>query len=476
MTRAGRVRHAVAVAAALVATLVVPLAGPNPARADPSTLARTPVRHFIFLMQGDRTFDNYFGRYPGADGIPAGVCLARVSGRPQSGCVKPFPLHGEVPAALAPGQAVIQAQFDNGRMDAFVSAFTRQGRDGTTAMGYYDERDIGYYWGLAQRYVLFDRFFSSAPYGIRLNRSYWVSAAPPPGGERIPAGGYGNQPTIFDRLQSAGVSWKFYVEDYHPGETFRAVSPTEPAAQATRVPLLTYARFVDDPALRSHVVDIDEYYQDLAQGTLPAVAYIASANASERSARSMPAGQRLVRGLLTQLMLSQYWQSSAFLWSYDGSGGWYDHVPPPRVGPEQWGARVPALLVSAYARVGQVDHDTLDYTSALKFVEDNWGVPALTSRDASAHSIASAFDFAAGPRPAVLPPRAGPAVTTGASAAAGPRRSGVGAIYGLYGAALAVGVGMWAAALVSTRIRRRRLAALRASFGRTDPVSEVVAS
>ena len=137
-----------------------------------------------------------------------------------------------------------------------------------------------------------DRFFSSARYGNRANRSYWVSAAPQPGGNgRPPAGGYGNGQTIFDRLQAAGVSWKFYVENYDPKQTFRAVSAADPAGQTVRVPLLNYARFVDDPQLSSHIVDLSQYYRDLSTGSLPAVAYIASSGSSERSIWPTPRGK-----------------------------------------------------------------------------------------------------------------------------------------------------------------------------------------
>jgi phospholipase C len=373
--------------------------------ADPSSRTSTPIKHFIFLMQGDRTFDNYFGTYPGADGITSADCQLRVLGSPQSGCVRPFALHGKAPQQLAAGKSVVDAQIDGGKMDGFVAAYGKQGRDGTAAMGYYDDRDLPFHWSVADRYALFDRFFSSAPHGYRTNRSFWVSAAPPPGGtEHVPAGGYADQPTIFDRLQSAGVSWKFYVENYQPNDTFRAVSASNPASQTSRVPLLNYPRFVDDPALRAHIVDLSEYYRDLVDGTLPAVAYVASSGASERSARSMAAGQDLVRCMLNQLAMSRFWSSSAMLWSYDGSGGWYDHVTPPTFGNAPAGLRVPALLVSAYARRGQVNHTTLDYTSALRFIEQNWGLPYLTARDATAGNLTSAFDFKGKPRrPEILP-------------------------------------------------------------------------
>jgi phospholipase C len=289
---------------------------------------------------------------------------------------------------------------------------------------------------MAREYLLFDRFFSAAPYGIRLNRSYWVTGAAPPGrSEQVPKAGYGAQPTIFDRLQQAGVSWKFYVQDYNPQETFRAVAATTPVSQTARVPLLNYARFVDDPQLRQHIVDLDEYHSDLDNGTLPAVAYIASSGANERTARSIPAGQRLIRSMITQLMVSRYWGSSALLWSYDGSGGWYDHVRPPTVAGEQLGLRVPAVLVSPYVRRGEVNSATMDSTSALRFIEENWGLTPLAARDTAASSLGGAFEFSSPPRPATVP-AGGPATTPVPSV-----RPGV--VYGLY-----LGAAGLAAALV----------------------------
>lgn len=422
-------RTTIRVLAAGVTALIGVLSPASPAHAGADPATATPIRHFIFLMQGDRTFDNYFGTYPGADGIPDQTCQALVQSRPQSGCVRPFALHATTPAPLEPGQNVITAQINGGKMDGFVAAYVARGQDGTPAMGYYDQRDLPFYWDVAQRYVLFDKFFAPVPYGYRTNRAYWVAgAAQAGGGDKVPAGGYGNQPTIFDRLQAAGVSWKFYVQDYQPTETFRAKTPSDPAAQTVRVPLLNYARFVDDPQLNSHIVDLDQYYRDLADGTLPAVAYVASSGSSERSARAIDAGQNLVHSMVTQLMMSQFWSSSALMWSYDGSGGWFDHVPPPA----GMGLRVPTLLVSPYAKRGQVNHTQLDYTSALKFVEQNWGIAPLTARDAAAANLSSAFDFKAQPRLAdiiaLTPQQEHPPLVK------------VGIIYGFYGGAALLGL------------------------------------
>ena len=462
---AALIKPAAVVSAALMglALAAVPAAA-SPSASPPSAQPRgaghqavTPVKHFIFLMQGGRTFDNYFGTYPGADGLSAGACQLRVTGKPADGCVKPFLLSGGHLPSLGANNTIIANQYNGGQMDGFVAAYQRQGRDGATAMGHYDGRKLAFYWKVASDYVLFDRFFSSNQYGIRNNRSYWVSAVPAPGATgRIPPGGYGDQLTIFDRLQAAGVSWKFYVQGYNRTQTYQSASPANPETQTSRVPLVDFYRFTHDPALASHIVGLDQYYKDLQAGTLPAVAYVASASGyDERSARSVSLGQGLVRTMVTQLMLSRYWGSSAFMWSYDGPGGWYDGVRPPEMGSADAGFRVPALLVSAYARPGQVNHTVLDYTGALKFIEQNWRLDPLADRDARSNNLISAFDFASGPRPPVLlhagePPDLFPAAHPLS-------HHQVTELYMLYGGAVAVSVLLLAfAALSSARSARRR--------------------
>jgi phospholipase C len=281
-------------------------------------------------------------------------------------------------------------------MDGFVAAYRRLGRDGTTSMGYYDGADLPYYWNVADEYTLFDHFFSSARTGPRLNAFYWVAGVPTPNGsEALPPGGYGNIPTIFDLLDARGVTWKFYVENLGRGAKSRARS-------SARVPLAGFTRFLDDPRLSAHIVDLTQYDTDLAAGTLPAVSYVVSGGSSESPPGRVTAGQMLIRSMVSGLQRSQYWPESAFLWTYDGWGGFYDHVPPPSVDAFGYGFRVPALLVSPYSRRGVIDHTTLDYTAALRFVEDNWGLPRLGARDTASAGLASAFDFGAPPRPPQL--------------------------------------------------------------------------
>jgi phospholipase C len=382
------------------------------AAADTERATRTPIKHFVFLMQENHSFDNYFGTRPGVDGIPRGVCMPITPGRSKP-CVKPFHIGDRGVSDLEHTEAAFRAQYNNGKMDGFVYGASRRGQDGDLTMGYYDDRDLPFYWNIADEYVIFDRFFSSASSGSVRNHMYRVAGHPGAlKGESIPSDGWGNIPTIFDRLEQAGVSWKFYVQNYDPTITFRNRAPgdADRGAQAIWVPLLSYARYVDDPKLSRHIVDLDEYYTDLANGTLPAVAYIAPSGASEHPPGNIQSGQTFVRSLLVALMRSKHWSHSAFLWSYDDWGGWYDHVKPPRVDEYGYGFRVPALLVSAYAKRGHVDSTTLDFTSPLKFIQHNWNLPPLASRDARANNFLSAFDFSNPPRrPVLLPLERNPA-------------------------------------------------------------------
>jgi phospholipase C len=414
---------------------------------------KTPIEHIIVVMHENRSFDHYFGMYPGADGIPLDVCMPLDPALPKgTACVEPFHLTQMATENLVHNATVFRRQYLNGRMTGFVRAHRETGNDGALAMGYYDGEDLPVYWNLAADYVLFDRFFSSAAGGSIRNHLFWVTASPGGTRDAIPADGWGDIPTIFDRLEERGISWKFYIQNYDPAVTFR--SEAQGSAQVTRAPLLAFARYVDDPRLASHIVDLDQYYEDLRNGTLPAVAYIAAAAASEHPPSNVEAGQRLVRSLITELMRSSAWPSSAFILTYSNSGGWYDHVAPPRVDQDGYGFRVPALLVSPYARQGHIESTQLDFTSILRFIEDNFDLEPLTARDAAANSIASAFDFS-------QPPRAPSFVSSqrGNQAQAEPWRGGV---YLAYSLALILPTAIIVWAVLTTRRPRRPEELLRA--------------
>jgi phospholipase C len=150
-------------------------------------------------------------------------------------------------------------------------------------------------------------------------------------------------------------------------------------------------------------------------------------------------------------MRSSSWDSSAFLLTYDDWGGWYDHVKPPQVDEHGYGLRVPALLVSPYARRGHVDSTVLDFTSIPKFIEENWDLKPLAARDAKANSFMSAFDFQQTARLPVFIPFE----RVVKEKAVEPRRV---VIYAAYGGALILAVLMFVWTAVGTDLRRQSLA------------------
>ena len=412
-----------------LSSLSSPALADGPSKAEQLSTT-TPIKHYVVLMHEKHSFDNYFGSRPGVDGVPSGTCMPH----PAAGknvCVRPFHIGGKAVVDLGHNRGIFEGEYNAGKMNGFLSAFDSQKGVGDLAMGYYDASDIPFYWNIADNYVLFDRLFTSAAGGSVWNHMFWLTGTPGnPAADTLLPRGFDAVPTILDRLQAAGVSWKFYVQNYKPQVTFRTPGAGDQGSQIVWVPPLNYNRFLDDPALHSHIVDMSEYYKDVANNTLPAVSYMVPSGASEHPPGSIQAGETFVRTLINSLMRSTAWKSSAFMWTYDDWGGWYDHVAPPKVDRWGYGFRSPGLLVSPYAKKGFVDHTTLDFTSELKFIETNWRLRPLAARDAAANNITSAFDFQRPPRVPVMlgrsrtPP---PVVPT--------KR---GAVYLAYGAAILV--------------------------------------
>ena len=406
---------------------------------------KTPIQHLVVLMQENHTFDNYFGTYPGANGIQADTKMPLNPTDLSKGYITPWHIGSFATTDLSHSAATFRDQYNGGKMDSFIYALDLRNQDGRLAMGYYDGRDIPYYWNLADNYVLFDNFFSSAKDGSGANHMYWVIGAQP----RTDTGQtlseqLANTQTIFDRLQAAGVSWKFYVQNYDPTITYRDLGNVgNRESQVIWVPLLNIDRFLDDPTLSSHIVDLSQYFTDLHNGNLPAVSYIVPSGDSEHPPSSLLSGQLFVKSLIQELQRSPVWNSSAFLLAYDDWGGWYDHVSPPQVDANGYGMRVPAILVSAYARKGNIDHTQLDFTSILKFIENNWSIAPLADRDAKANDILSAFDFTQQPRqPEFL------SLTRGNAAPGKVAPTKV--IYSAYGLALSVSILVIGIAFIST--------------------------
>jgi phospholipase C len=448
-----------AFAAMLVTGVALWLGGITPASAsrarasqlapvvDPSIVTTTPLRHFVSVMQENHTFDNYFAGYRGTDAPPAKTCIPiDPAGLQSKDCVSPFRVGKRPIQNLASGVVEFEAAFAKGAMNGFSAAQSSRGIPVDLPMGYYDDRDIPYYWNLADQYVLFDRFFTSIGGGSVWNHMYWATGTPgDTTREAVPPTGFPNTTrTIFDDLQAKGVSWKFYVQNYDPSITYKGGRDTKRGAQVPRVPLLAIPRVVESRELMSHIAPLDDYFTDLQHGRLPAVSYIVPSGSSEHPPGSIQSGQSFLRNIINSLQQSSAWPSSALLLTYDSWGGWYDHVAPPA----GYGFRTPALLVSAMAKKGVVDHTQLDFTSILHFIQRNWSLPALPGQR-PAVDFGNAFAFNAPARQAAFVGAARhPAVTPA------PTR---GIIYLAYGGAIGIAVALVAGAVVVTLRRNRAI-------------------
>lgn len=347
-------------------------AGATPSSAAGGS-ARSPISKIVILLQENHTFDNYFGTYPAADGtLGKGLRLPISKGGPPA--VGPAHSPTLTPTELNHNWNAAHADYDGGKMDGFVYT---EGNEATLA--FFDRSDLPRYWAAADHYVLCDRYFTSAMTESAPNHLFLVAGTC--GGivdNHVPAALL--IPPIFAQLDAHGVSWKVYgFTNYY--ESFEYVQQT-PGAKARFSPGNRFA-------------------SDLANGALADVSWIiGSPGGSEHPPANVQIGQNGVAdGVINPLGKSPYWPNLALFVTWDDYGGFYDHVAPPQVDAFGYGFRVPCLIISPYARQGFVDHVVNDHTSILKFVETQYSLNPLSTRDALANNLSEAFDFSAPPRP-----------------------------------------------------------------------------
>jgi phospholipase C len=362
------------------------------------------IKHVIWIIQENHSFDNYFGTFPNADGLVPTIKLpTRPGGKPS---VKPFHMpKGQPLIDLEHSWESAHACYDNGRMDGFVWA------EGTPyTMGYYDSTDIPNYWRYAETYTLCDRYFSSEMSGSSPNHVFTVAAQ---SGIVNNVGSLESLKKVMDdddgfnfisivkRFIGKGISWKYYVETQPAPPDSEEVNShlsnlayPNPKTFTLWNPMPGFKEVRDNPEIMKHLVSQNDFYNDLKQGTLPQVSWlIPDFQDSEHPPEPLKQGMWYVTRLINAVMKSPYWKSSVIFLCWDDYGGFYDHVPPPEVDAYGYGPRVPMIVISPYAKQGYISHETYDLTSVLKFIEDRWQLKNLTTRDHHANDMVDCFDF-----------------------------------------------------------------------------------
>lgn len=357
------------------------------------------IEHFVFIMQENRSFDSYFGTYPGAEGIPPGVCVPNPAGGP---CVTPYHDPNVVNQGGDHDWDNALASIDGGQMDGFIAGSADKPGD---VMGWHDFHEIPNYWNYAQLYVLQDRLFESIT-SYSLPAHLYMLAAQSGGyigdGQAYPDSF--SFPEITELLGTGKIDWKYYVNSGKtPGFSDGVDTDQDEKVFTHWNPLPAFPAVKNDPNQFGRLVNANQFYTDAKNGTLPQVSWvIPNDTQSEHPPNSVRAGMSYVTGLVNAVMQGPNWNSSAIFIAWDDWGGFYDHVTPPKVDKYGLGIRVPGLVISPYARQGYVDHKTYSFESWLKLVEERFGVNSMTARDNNANDMYDSFDFTQAPRPPVI--------------------------------------------------------------------------
>ena len=384
------------------------------------------IKHVIMIMQENRSFDSYFGTYPGADGLPAQNASSKicVPDSQTESCVSPYHDTYDVNGGGPHGEPYAIADVNHGAMNGFVDSaiaakpICAASQDptctggaaahapATDVMGYHTAAEIPNYWSYAKNFVLQDHMFESVKSWSLPDHLFMVSGWSAKCKSKAPKscrnsimGPYSIQ--RFDQavnqelttgttdinlawtdltwlLFRHHVTWAYYVQtgsqpdcENDSAETCAAV------AQSYKTPGIwnPLPLFTDVQAdrQRKNIQPLDNFYDHAKSGTLPAVSWIVPSQAdSDHPPASIHQGQAYVTSLINSVMKSPDWNSSAIFLSWDDWGGFYDNVVPPAIDQNGYGLRVPALVISPYAKKGYIDHQVLSSDAYLKFIEDDF--------------------------------------------------------------------------------------------------------
>ncbi len=380
------------------------------------------IQHVIVVMQENRSFDDYFGTYPGADGIPMrdGRSTACVPDPALHHCVHPFHDPYFVDSGGPHSEQAVATDIAGGKLNGFIRSAIRgrrsyckqaptapqctavsRHRGPPDTVGWHDAREIPNYWAYAEHYVLQDHLFEgvrswSLPAHLDLVSGWSASCSvhDDPTSCRtdlarpaeVNGQGFRAHPEdpspyawtdLTYLLDRAGISWRYYVApgsqpDCTDDAMFCPARPQDAKTPDIWNPLPGFETVRQDHQL-SDIVPSTRYFRQASAGTLPSVSWIVpNERTSEHPPASIRAGQAWVTRIVNTAMQGPEWDSTAIFLSWDDWGGFYDHVMPPTVNGQGYGLRVPGLVISPFARRGFVDHQRLSTDSYLRFIEDDF--------------------------------------------------------------------------------------------------------
>jgi phospholipase C len=397
--------------------------GPVIPQQVPRTSPAPKFAHVIVMIQENRSFDNFFATYPGADGTTTGQMIDPSTGKVET---VPLTMHSILGRDIGHTWQKFVQSYDGGKMDGF-SLNGWGGWGGGPPIGaypyqYVDPAQIAPYWTMANQYVLADHFFETQSSGSFIAHQDLIAAGTPlspyesltnyptnvPWGCDAPAGtktsilnnkgallaGKGPFPcmsytTLANLLDAKGVSWKYYAPplDSHAGYLWSAFDAIDAVRHGSQ--------------WNTNVVHPNTaIFDDIRNGALPQFAWLLPDHLdSDHPGARKDTGPSWVASVVNAVGKSKYWNSTVILVTWDDWGGFYDHVKPPHLDYQGLGFRVPLLAISAYAKKGHVSHNQYEFGSILKFAEDNWQLGTLNHTDArAADFVNDFFSFSQPPR------------------------------------------------------------------------------
>ncbi len=360
----------------------------RPWQTDPATA--TPVKHLFILVKENHAFENYFGDLPGVLGYPPNGSFPTTLGG--TGRVSPFPLSGGSSSDLPHDAASDLADYNGGANNLFVAEAAAHGvANPSDAVGYYTARQIPDYYAYATNYTLGDRFFTGVLGPTFPNRVFdissyvgsWNADTPPPPD-------VASAPTVLGQLTGARVPW------YYDYSGFPYVLTP-----------LFFPALSSDPCAVARITSAGGLASQLASAAPPSVVYLDPVNSltySEHPSANVTVGENWTVAAVNTIFESPIASSSAVLIFFDENGGFWDPVPPPDTSTGRDGFRVPFLVLSPWTPAGKVCSAPIDPAAVLRFIDENWNLPYLTPRVASAGNLSCYFDFSGTPRaPLILP-------------------------------------------------------------------------